>query len=389
MEDIKKYPILYKKDKTGKIRQWQIIIEKTKDGFQVYTISGVKGSPNLIKSESTFITEGKQKRTPLEQSILEANRKYKLQFRNNYREEINGSEKIFVKPYLLKNFNEHSSKIKYPAFIQPKLDGVRSLLGWYTEDNGEKLLKFTSRSSREFTNPLTHIKDEVIKYKLIPNDKFFLDGELYNHQLSLHEINGIVNKKKLTIDDDKKSLQIQFHIFDYLDLNKPNEGYETRYKKLQEIFSKIKPQYLYLLNQDDVSSYDDAVNKANKYVSIGYEGAVIRNKHFKYKQTRIVDVQKIKKFLDDEFLIVDIIGGVKGRGVNEARFILETSDGEQFKATFKGTHEEREDILKNKKKYIGMKATVRFQEYAEKKLADGTVRRVPRDGRVTQIRTDI
>src|SRR6056297_288387 len=119
----KQFPILYKKDKTGKDRFWQVKIKKINNNhYQLFTESGVVDGKTVV-SEPRDITEGKQKRSVQEQAELEANSEFTKKKRANYRE-TKGSTEISVKPYLLKDFNEHSHHIKYPAFISPKMDGV-------------------------------------------------------------------------------------------------------------------------------------------------------------------------------------------------------------------------------------------------------------------------
>jgi len=92
---------------------------------------------------------------------------------------------------------------------------------------------------------------------------------------------------------------------------------------------------------------------------------MVRNQNslYKYKH-RSYDLQKVKRFVDDEF---KIIGGEDGSG-REAGLIVYrciTSDGLEFSVRPRGRHEERAEIFKNLNDYIGKYLTVRYQELTD------------------------
>ena len=75
-----------------------------------------------------------------------------------------------IKPMLAHKYNP--DKAYYPAYIQPKLDGVRCV---FTKDGAY------SRTGKEFKN-VDHIKKDLkVVFNRYPN--LILDGELYNHGL--------------------------------------------------------------------------------------------------------------------------------------------------------------------------------------------------------------
>ena len=70
---IPNYPILYK-DKNNKIYQWSIEIKKKDDVYQLIYAHGQKDGK--ITPHYLEISKGKQKRTVLEQAIMEANKRW-------------------------------------------------------------------------------------------------------------------------------------------------------------------------------------------------------------------------------------------------------------------------------------------------------------------------
>ena len=86
-------------------------------------------------------------------------------------------------------------KADYPAYIQPKLDGVRCL---FTKDGA------FSRAGNQFMN-VEHIeKDLKPVFNKYPN--LILDGELYNHGLKddFNKIISLVKKKNQLMNKDMK-----------------------------------------------------------------------------------------------------------------------------------------------------------------------------------------
>ena len=79
------------------------------------------------------------------------------------------------------------------------------------------------------------------------------------------------------------------------------------------------------------------------FISLGYEGAIVRNRLGKYKvDGRSADLQKVKLFQEEEFKIVDAFEN-KGKQAGQCTFMCETSDGTTFGVKPKGTSAERED----------------------------------------------
>ena len=101
----------------------------------------------------------------------------------------------------------------------------------------------------------------------------------------------------------------------------------------------------------------------DKYTKEGYEGVIIRNKQGKYAENaRSNHLQKLKKFKDEEFEIVNYTTPTQGKEVGCVVWICKTKEGKTFSVRPSGNYEERKKQYNNGKKYIGKMLTVKYQE---------------------------
>ena len=111
--------------------------------------------------------------------------------------------------------------------------------------------------------------------------------------------------------------------------------------------------------------------------SCGFRGKVVQS-GFKKRTKRLLNLSnfaqarrllKMKEFQDEEF---EIVGFYEGEGGDKGLIIwrCKTEDGKLFGCRPHGTHEERAELFKHGKEYVGKMLTVRFQELT----ADGIPR---------------
>lgn len=388
---VKKYHILYKTTSKGANIQWHIrIFEDDQGQFKLIIERGHVGGK--IQTDIIPIV-AKAKRTPEEQAVLEADQRYKKKIRENYRPKTEEKEiqDLFIKPYLLKQYHSFAEKLKFPAAIQPKLDGIRSIFGAFKckKKEGKLELRFISRQCVQFPNPLTHLKRDFMQSKLPKKRKLYFDGELYIHDPDVYEVDiGGNLRREPPYNEEQQDFtnRINYWIFDYVDLTQPDLTYKQRRQNLEKWFS-LSPQAknIHLVPQKIVKSHDEIDKMTRQYISDGYEGAVVRNLEFAYdiKGPRICDALKVKTQFDEEFKIV----GAEKTKYNEVIWVLEYYHKDK-KGTFKAVHagtldkpvtrEYRQKLYKDHKKYLGWLATVRYQ--------DKTVTGKPKFGRVIKIK---
>lgn len=331
---------IYKLDSKGKLRYLTI---STKDNLVVQT-SGLQDSPNAVTHESKCIGKniGKSNETTSqEQAVLEAKAKIKAKLEEGYYETIEEAQKeIIILPMLAKDFKEEEHKVSYPFHVQPKLDGMRCL-------KRHQILK--SRKNKEIDTML-HIANEIVGLSDI------FDGELYAHGLSFQDNMKLI--KKYRKDESEK---IKYHVYD---LVLPNIPFIERLALLETIIRETKPNHIELVPTYIVENKQELLERHKQFLSEGYEGTIIRHGNLGYEiNKRSGSLLKFKDFQDLACEIVDVEPSEKrpSHGI----FICKVSDGRTFGTGMKFSFEEREEILANKKDYIGKIVEIRFFEYTD------------------------
>lgn len=257
-----------------------------------------------------------------------------------------------IKAMLAHKYNE--DKADYPAYIQPKLDGVRCL---FTAKGA------FSRADNQFMN-VEHI-EQALKPFFAKNPTAVLDGELYNHGLKddFEKIISLVKKRKPTKDDRVEAAElVEYHIYDVASMTIAN--YTTR---LNYINSISNFQWNHILRRVDTKvalDFDDALKMHKNNLKLGYEGSIYRSFEGKYKGTRSWDLMKFKDFHDAE---ATIIGYEIGKGKREGtlgKFIMQDYEGNEFGCPpGKGyNYKDLANMLENIHDYIGEYATFTYFE---------------------------
>jgi len=254
-----------------------------------------------------------------------------------------------IKAMLAHKYNE--DKADYPAYVQPKLDGVRCL---FTAKGA------FSRANNQFMN-VQHI-EQALKPFFAKNPTAVLDGELYNHGLKddFEKIISLVKKKKPTDNDIAEAAElVQYHVYDVASMTIAT--YSIRLNFINDL------TYTYPICKVDTKvalDFDDALKIHKKNLKLGYEGSIYRSMNGKYKGTRSWDLMKFKDFHDDE---ATIIGYDLGQGKREGtlgKFIMMDDDGNKFGCPpGKGyNYKDLANMLNNITDYIGERATFTYFE---------------------------
>lgn len=363
----KNFPTLYSKSTTGKTQVWTIeVIQTAKDKQAPAIVRVTYGYTDGQKvTNEKEITKGKNlgrknETTPYEQALSEAQSTWEKKKDGGYAETLTSaavptlasenalaSQKILL-PMLAHDYNKRGKDIRFPCYVQAKLDGVRSLF---------RKGVFTSRQGKPF-GFLDHIVNEL---KPATEADLILDGEIYSTTLGFQEFVGLVKKKKLTEKDKEDLRHVHLWVYDIVN----EEPFEKRLETLKAFFAKHKFTFVHLLPTEVAASKADVKKFHDKYVAEGNEGLILRNKDGLYKlNARSADLQKYKEFEDDEF---EVVGFTEGEGLEKGLVIwtCQTKDGKEFNVRPRGTHEDRAELFKKAKNYVGQKLTVRFQELSE------------------------
>jgi DNA ligase-1 len=320
---------------------WSIFNSKNADGtYNIVTRHGVTGGKmvehiSLVKEGKN---KGKKNETTVEQQAdLEVQRECVKKKKQGYhlKNEVN----VILKPMLAQEYKQQSVS---PAWVQPKLDGVRCLV--YMQ-NGEVV--FQSRQNTIY-DPIMHLVDEL-KCILERAPDIVLDGELYAHELGFENIISMVRRSKVKHPGIHN---IQYHMYDvfYKDLTM---NFIDRQQLLRKIYGG-EPNVV-LVETIPVKKSDIDV-LLHKYIDANYEGIMIRG-NGPYKHGRSKDLLKYKLFKDDEFEVVGHHEGQGGIPIFECKIKDKT-----FSVAMKGTMESKKERMENVEEFYGKMLTVKYQE---------------------------
>ena len=255
-----------------------------------------------------------------------------------------------IKAMLAHKYNE--DKADYPAFIQPKLDGVRCLFS---------AKGAFSRTGNQFMNVMHIEKALEPLFAKYPN--IVVDGELYNHGLKddFEKIISLVRKKKPTVQDIVEASQMtQYHIYDIASMEYATYTDRNLFILAESCF---KNKYCIQITPTRLATdFDHAQQWHEKNLKAGYEGSIYRTPSGKYKGTRSWDLMKFKDFEDSEAIIVGYEIGKGKRQGTLGKFIMEDDEGIQFGCPpGKGyDYKDLANMLNNISRYIGERATFTY-----------------------------
>ena len=254
-----------------------------------------------------------------------------------------------IKAMLAHKYNP--DKADYPAYIQPKLDGVRCL--------------FTAKGAFSRTGKLMNVYhiEQQLKTFFAANPGTVLDGELYNHELKddFEKIISLVRKTKPTDEHRKEAAElVQYHVYDVASMT--IAGYSSRLSYLNShVYGKLTWPVMHVPTEV-VLDYDEAVKAHNKNLKLGYEGSIYRSFDGKYKGTRSWDLMKFKDFDDAEATIVGYEIGKGKRQGTLGKFIMQDDEGVTFGCPpGKGyDYKDLAEMLDNISHFIGERATFTY-----------------------------
>lgn len=282
-------------------------------------------------------------------------------------------------PMLCKTLEDNKPFEKGTYFGQWKINGERCIITAEIEKGLFETIKlhYRSREGVDWTNKLNYLDDYLLP--CIPNEIIdimveegvALDGELYLPGYGINEINSFIKNTELP-----QHYKLQFWLYDICIENmsaKNRQNYIDDFLLGKVHRSKIHTKEEHLNNADrlvvlpnfDCSNINEAIIRRDTFISLGFEGLVIRkvDAEYQFGGRRNNSMLKFKKKEDGLFTIIDIIPeGIKRS--NLGKFVLKNDiNDELFECTYNAPHSAQEEILVNKDKYIGhYKALVEFRE---------------------------
>lgn len=378
--------ILYKRNAKGDPILWQI--EKANDEYKV-SYGAVCGhiheefiNGKLVKANE-IESRIKAKRKEGYKELSELKDSGPVDIKDNialinylytYLPKNNTTDDGFTLPMLAKVLKDNKPFDKRRYLGQYKINGVRCIIGAIkTNDLFNPIrLTYRSREGTDWTPKLTWM-DEVIKPEIkddlldaMLEEGACLDGELYLPGYKVNDINSFVKNEKLP-----QHYQLQYWCYD---IAIDNMSYDARRKFRTENINRIcytfdtydqhlnNKSKLILLPDVAICDIDDATRFRDKFISLGFEGLIIRDISSAYQfGARNLAMLKYKRVDDAKFKIVDIVP--EGVRTTLCKLVLRNDiNDELFECTLNFDHSRQEYILKNKEKFIGKYAFVEYRE---------------------------
>ena len=424
-KQIYEFPLLHYTDDLDRMRSWQIFIRIVKEAkihainwnlldenqlvfkpeyiventidkdiiAEVWVENGIIGG-QITRCIPTYFTkvafEGRSnQRNQVQQAMIYARAQFLKKKEKGGSELKSGIKKIkgpigtaMHFPMLAKSYKDAKKYIKFPLYLQPKLDGVRCLAYLKKKNGGADNVVLYSRTQKEFPS-VDYLK--VLLYDYL-NDLFdvensqsiFLDGELYQHGKKLQDISGMARKSS--------NGKNEYHIYDCFYPEELYVKYSDRKKQLDHIFSAIiknaipdELKYLHPVETILINDENTLNKQFNAFIKNKYEGAICRNPNGCYLANptktgsfmRSNDLIKMKKKFTDEFEVIGFTDGTKGKDKGAIIWILKNSTGHIFNVTPKDiSYEERYklfiDCQENfNKKYKNRLLTVEYEDLSK------------------------
>ncbi len=353
------HPELFKKASGGKIQTWMI---STEGDTVVTTYGQVGGAMQTARVVAKPKNVGKKNATTAEQQAeAEAAAQWTKQLKKGYVQSKEDAEAGTVDaiitggilPMLAHKFSEQADKIKFPCYVQPKLDGHRCIA--MVGVGGVTLWTRTRKPVRSMPHIIKAIADLELPEGTI------LDGELYSHTHK-DQFSKLTSLIRGSSPKPEGSI-VEYHIYD---LPSSADMFDNRYTELQLMLGKPDDPSPLVLVETKFAEDEIGLEAAFRaYLAQGYEGAMARNADSKYENKRSYGLQKVKEFKEGDFVVVGINEGIGRLAGHVGSFVFKAENGEEFSAKMKGDTAALKTYFENPDTVIGKVVEVHYFELSE------------------------
>ena len=340
--------------KSGSVYQWRIYVVHNEDDTGTINIErGLIDGKKHVTQDTVLTGKNLGKvnaTTAVGQAIFNAESKRNKKLDDGYDYTIEGSRAKFndlLKPMLAQSYEKHAKKLVYPCYAQPKLDGIRCL----ARRIGNTVTLYSRKG--KILDLVPHINEALLA---VLNDGQCADGELYTHGWDFQKIVSAIKKT------NENTPGIQYHIYDLPDMQDRSKTFVDRFNSFARGRISAAADCLVSVETPLIRTEEALMSYEDQCHNDGYEGVMARNIQSEYLfGYRSKDLLKVKRFLDDEYEIVDFTHGTSIE-LECIVFVCKTKDDQTFSVRPVGTHEERKAMYKNGASYIGKMLTVKYQE---------------------------
>jgi len=243
------------------------------------------------------------------------------------------------------------------VFVEPKLDGIRCFA---IVKNGEARL--FARSGKLIPN-----FDNTIGTALAQLGDGCYDGELMGEDF-VSLMRQAYRKEDVDVSNTYLAL------FDYLPLeewenNETVMTCEDRYCLLCDRLARLRSDYIQVVERHQAEEYPHIKQLHDRFVGLGFEGAMIKDPYAPYKFGRGYEVMKFKEFHDVDLIIEGLDEGT-GRHKGRLGAVVVDYKGTEVKVGSGFSDELRQAVWDDPNGFICRMIEVRYQEVTP----DGSLR---------------
>jgi len=228
-------------------------------------------------------------------------------------------------------------KIKFPAYCQLKLDGMR-----FNAIVRNGTVEYRSRNGKELNIPSKLFSDALLKLASYYGANYVFDGELLvvdsaGKPLDRKTGNGILSKGVKGTMSDKEASMVRVTLWDAIPFTGFQAGvyktpYNERFMKLMQNIDFLKGvsaigHLVDIVWTKEINTQLEAQTIFEKFLADGQEGTILKSKTNIWEDKRSKEQIKFKGELECDLVVV---GWEEGTGKNVGRLgalVCESSDG--------------------------------------------------------------
>lgn len=282
-----------------------------------------------------------------------------------------------------KNTEKALAKIKFPAAVEEKMDGMRVI--FKVTQQGVDVLSRSGKDlglSELFRNELFHL---IYANNLTDTKGYMVDGELLCKEgngsfMARKKANGILNKAiKGTISEEEKQ-DIYAVVWDIIPVDSFNAGeynvsYQQRKSYLGKRFDTLATykdpdnRRMELLETKMCDNMDEVLEIYKEFINKGSEGIILKDVNEGWKNKRVWHHIKFKVEETADLIITEVVGGQGRLAGKLGNFIVSTKAGDLSCGVGSGFSDaERAEYFTND--MVGKIVEVKYNELISSKNAD-------------------
>lgn len=346
----------------GGLRFWEVGF----DGLYLITRYGMATEGAKVQVSSKEVKVNKSGRTLIQQSLLEARKKYNDKVRDGDAVTDPDLARTPVRPTLAYAYKEGDWERAEEWQASPKVDGGRMLVF----RNKKRQLRRLTRKKKDVPSANLEHQEEETQALLdeLPEGSVLdieccMPGETFQRFTSYWRC----------ADQLEGYQELKSYILDVI-LPDNDKTFKQRHKILQKAYQKalggvyyfneddeMIPRSLILLGTFPVNSPLEINELHEVFLRLKYEGLMLRDANSLYEFGRTHALLKVKSWKDGEAVIHDITEG-KGKMKGKAVFICRNDAGQEFKVSMAATMEQREKWFNEKNSLLGKELTYTYFE---------------------------